>query len=195
MIAWTNFVVLAASTLMTYVLYVLSVQPAALERRIGPAAFPRCTRYRVLAGVFMTIACANYVVYYFHPLPVPLPRTFPGPYWVWVAAAAVIAIPSGYLFGRGVRDAGEETMRPRKEHALYGGIYGKIRHPQMAGELPFFWVFAFLLDSPFLALYSFVWVPIFLAFCLAEEKDLGLRYGAAYEEYRRRTGFFFPKGK
>ncbi|NIV40707.1 MAG: isoprenylcysteine carboxyl methyltransferase, partial [Anaerolineae bacterium] len=52
---------------------------------------------------------------------------------------------------------------------------------------------AFLLHSPFLALYSLVWIPIFVAISLAEERDLVLRYGKAYEEYRERTGFFLPK--
>ena len=52
---------------------------------------------------------------------------------------------------------------------------------------------AFLLHSPFLVLYSFVWVPIFIMMCLAEEKDLLIRYGEAYAEYQKHTGFLFPK--
>jgi protein-S-isoprenylcysteine O-methyltransferase Ste14 len=28
-----------------------------------------------------------------------------------------------------------------------------------------------------------------------EEKDLMIRYGKAYEEYRKKTGFWFPKNK
>lgn len=84
-------------------------------------------------------------------------------------------------------------MVPKKEHTLYGGIYGKIRHPQAAGELVMWWVMAFFLHSPFLALFSFVWVPVFCVVCLVEERDLRIRYGEAYEAYRQRTGFFFPK--
>ena len=76
---------------------------------------------------------------------------------------------------------------------MYGGIYEKIRHPQALGELPFWWVIAFLLHSPFLVLYSLVWIPIFVLMCLAEEQDLLLRYGEAYEEYMQRTGRFFPR--
>ena len=193
MIAWINLVVLVASALLVLVFYVKSVRPAALERKIGPDAYARCTRYRTLSGVFMIVALAGYVLYVFHPLQVGLPATFPWHWWVSALIAGVIALPSGWLFYRGVKDAGEETMRPKKEHTLYGGIYEKIRHPQAVGELPFFWVFAFLLHSPFLALFSFLWVPIFLAMSLAEEKDLALRYGESYEAYRRRTGFLFPK--
>ena len=29
--------------------------------------------------------------------------------------------------------------------------------------------------------------------CLAEEKDLVIRYGEAYLEYKRNTGFLIPK--
>jgi protein-S-isoprenylcysteine O-methyltransferase Ste14 len=193
MIAWINVAVMIVSTLLTMYFYVKSVGPAALEKKIGSAAYPACARYRSISGIFMGIACVNYVVYLFYPLPVSLARTFPWPWWVSALIAVSIAIPSAYLFGRGVRDAGEETMTPRKEHVLYEGIYDKIRHPQALGEMPFWWVIAFLLHSPFLVLYSFVWVPIFIAMCRAEERDLLIRYGQAYAEYRERTGFLLPK--
>ena len=104
-----------------------------------------------------------------------------------------IGVPSGYLMYRGLKDAGEESLAPKKEHGLYGGIYERMRHPQAVGELPFWWVFAFALHSPFLVVFSFVWVPIFYATCLVEERDLVLRYGEPYEAYRRSTGFVVPK--
>ena len=94
---------------------------------------------------------------------------------------------------RGVKDAGAETMRPDPEHTLYGGIYERIRHPQAVGELSLWWVLAFLVHSPFLVLFSFVYVPVWYYFCVAEERDLVIRYGAAYDDYRRRTGFWLPK--
>ncbi|RME46692.1 MAG: hypothetical protein D6791_07630 [Chloroflexi bacterium] len=193
MIAWTNFAVLIVSAVLCLYFYVKSAGPAALEQKIGPAAYPKCTRYRMLASIFMTIAGINYVVYYFYPLPIPLPRTFPWPWWVSALIAVVIAVPAGYLWVRGMKDAGEETMFVKKEHGLYGGIYEKIRHPQAVGELPYWWVIAFLLHSPFLVLFSFIWVPIFAIMCWAEEQDLVLRYGEAYEAYRQRTGAFIPK--
>ena len=195
MIAWINLAVLIVSTALTLYFYVRSAGPAALEKRIGEVAYRKCTQYRIISSIFMTLASINYVVYVFYPLPLPLARTFPWPWWVSALIAAAIAVPSGYLFFRGMKDAGEETMLVKKEHALYGGIYEKIRHPQAVGELPFWWVFAFLCHSPFLVLYSFVWVPIFYWMSLAEEKDLVLRYGDEYEAYRKRTGFVFPKSK
>ena len=193
MVAWINVAVLVLSTLLCLAFYVRSAGPAALATKIGARAYPLCTRYRFLAAALMSVATANYVIYYFYPLPIQLPRAFPWPWWVSAVIALVIAVPSGYLFLRGVRDAGMETMLVRAEHTLYGGIYEKIRHPQAAGELPFWWVVAFLLHSPFLALYSLVWIPIFFIMSLAEERDLAIRYGEAYEKYRERTGFLLPK--
>lgn len=195
MIPWINFAVLILSTLLFTYFYVLSAGPAAREARNGPRAYPLCSRYRIIASILMTVATVNYVIYCFYPLPIPIPTTFPWPWWVSAVIALAIAIPSGYLFVRGMKDAGEETMIPRKEHTLYGGIYETIRHPQAAGELPFWWVVAFLLHSPFLALYSLVWIPIFVGICLAEERDLVIRYGEAYEAYRAHTGFLLPRRK
>jgi protein-S-isoprenylcysteine O-methyltransferase Ste14 len=193
MIAWLNFVVLVISTLLTLYFYVKSAGPAALEQKIGPIAYKKCTQYRFISGLFMGIVTINYIVYVFYPLPVPLPQTFLWSWWVSALIAVVIAIPSGYVWIRGMKDAGEETMVVKKEHTMYGGIYQKIRHPQAVGELPFWWVMAFVLHSPFLVLYSLVWIPIFIAMCWAEERDLLIRYGEAYREYQKRTGFLIPR--
>ena len=193
MIAWINLIVMIASAFLMLYFYVKSVSPAALEKKIGDSAYARCKRYRIIASVFETIALINYVVYFFYPLPVPLPRTFPWDWWISIVIAIAIAIPAGYLMWRGLKDAGEESLAPKKEHSLYGGIYEKVRHPQATGELPFWWVAAFILNSPFLALFSIIWIPIFYIFCWAEERDLAMRYGEPYLEYKRNTGFLIPK--
>lgn len=193
MIAWVNFSVLIVSSVLFTLFYVKSVSPAALEKRIGASAYPRCAAYRVISSIFMTIVAVNYILYYWFPLPLPLPRTFVWPWWVSAVIAALIAVPALYLMLRGIKDAGEETMTPKREHKLYGGIYLRIRHPQALGEFPLWWVLAFLVNSPFLVLFSFAYIPVWYYFCVAEERDLLIRYGAAYEEYRARTGFWLPK--
>jgi protein-S-isoprenylcysteine O-methyltransferase Ste14 len=195
MIAWINLVVLICSAILFLYYYIKSVQPAQLEKKIGEDAYPLCTRYRVIASLFMGVALVNYVLFFFYPLPLPLPVSFPWSWWGSALLALMIAIPGGYLWVRGMKDAGEETMLVKKEHVLYKGIYTKIRHPQAAGEITFWWVFAFLLNSPFLVLFSFVWIPIFYVMCLAEEKDLVIRYGDTYGNYRKNTGFLIPKRK
>ena len=56
------------------------------------------------------------------------------------------------------------------------------------------WVADLFIDaSPFLVVISFVWLPVWYGWCVAEEKDLLLRYGEAYESYRQRTGMFIPR--
>lgn len=193
MIAGLNFGILIISSLLFLIFYVKSVSPASLEKRIGPSAYQRCAAYRVISSFFMMIVAVNYILYYWFPLPLPLPRTFPWSWWVSAIIAVFIAIPSLYLMIRGVKDAGEETMTPKREHTMYGGIYTRIRHPQAVGEFPLWWVLAFLAHSPFLVLFSFAYVPVWYYMCVAEERDLLIRYGAAYEEYRKKTGLWFPK--
>lgn len=193
MVPWINLVSLIIATKLLLYFYMKSAGPAALEKRIGERAYRHCTIYRLLAGGFEFVVMANYVVYVFYPLPTGLPERFPWPWWVSILIAALIGLPAGYLMYRGLKDAGEESIIVKQEHTLYGGIYQRMRHPQAVGEMPLFWAIAFLLNSPFLVLWSFVYVPVFIVMCWAEERDLLIRYGEAYKAYRRRVGLFFPK--
>jgi len=196
MAAWINFVILLLATGGMHLLYLLSVRPAALEKKIGVSAYQRCGVYRMICSLLMGVVTVNYILYHWYPLPIdPWPVTFPWSYWISVVIAVLIAIPSGVLLLVAMRDAGEETLRPDKSHSLYQGIYEKIRHPMALGELPFWWVFAFLVHSPFLVVYSLIFIPIFLWWCLAEEKDLLIRYGEAYQDYLDQTPRFIPKSK
>lgn len=192
MIAWLNVVCLVAATILTALFYVKSAGPAALEQRIGPAAYARCGRYRAVSMVFMFLGMANYVVYYFYPLPLPLPKEFPWSHWISAVAGTALSLPAVYLMMRGMRDAGKEALVPQKEQTLYGGIYERVRHPQ-AWEAVLWFTFALWLHSPFLVLYSFVWLAVEYLMVMAEERDLGLRFGRAYLDYRQRTPAFLPR--
>lgn len=192
-IAWVNFACMILASLLFLYFYVRSVSPATLEKILGPGAYARCGRDRIVASVFEMLIVVNYVLYTLHPLTVPLPEKFPWSWWISALIALAIAIPSMTLMVIGLKDAGEEALLPKKEHKMYGGIYTKIRHPQAAGEVFLWWVFAFLLNSPFLVLFSFIYIPIFIMLCFAEEQDLLWRYGDAYADYVRRTGAFWPK--
>jgi protein-S-isoprenylcysteine O-methyltransferase Ste14 len=193
MIEWINFILMLVFPVLAAYYYAQSVSIIQLERKIGPEAYERCAQYRYISLFFFIMTCITYLVYYFYPLPVPLPQTFPISGWILAPIAALFIIPLGYIYYRAVKDAGEETMRPKKDNELYGGIYAKIRHPQAVALLPIGWILGFILNSPFLVLLSFIWVPAFYLMCLAEEKDLILRYGDTYREYMNKTGFFFPK--
>jgi methanethiol S-methyltransferase len=193
MIAWINMAVLLFSSLAFLLFYVLSARPAGQEKLIGPRAYRRCFHYRLVAGALEGVITANYILYYFFPLATPLPEKFPWAWWISLIIALLICIPVTILMLIGVRDAGEETMHPRKDHVMYAGIYTKLRHPQAVGEVFLFLVMALLLHSPFLAVFSLIFFPIFIVMCYAEEQDLMLRYGEAYAEYCRKTGAFWPK--
>ena len=190
-VAWINFAIMLVTGAIFPWLYIKSVGPAALEQKIGERAYAVCGRYRMAAVVFMLVTFGSYGVYSFNPLPVPLARFFPWPWWVSALIALALAIPAGYLLMRGMLDAGNETLRPDKATRLFGGIYQKIRHPQ-AWEVVFWFVAAFLLHSPFLFIFSFIWLPVEFAMVMAEEKDLLIRFGSSYREYRQRTGAFLP---
>lgn len=193
LIPWINFAVLVIATLFLFYFYMRSASPAQLEKKIGESAYQKCGRYRMIASVFEIIAITTYVVYSYYPLPLSIPETFPWPYTVSFLIAVIIAVPSGYVMIRGVIDAGQDSVTPKKKGRLFGGIYKKIRHPQAMGELPLWWAFSFFLNSPFLAIYSIVWIPIFVTIARAEEKDLLIRFGDKYAKYQEQTGFIIPK--
>jgi len=194
MIEWVNVITLISASFVMLYLYVKSVRIAALEKKIGKNAYKKCGRFRILASGAEIIVIINYVGYFFFPLDIwDLPRTFP---WEWgfsILLALIIGVPSGFLMVKGLSDAGKETMFPQEKQVLYQGIYQKIRHPQAAGELPLWWSLALLLNSPFLALYSFVWIPIFFIMMREEEEDLLIRFGEVYRHYRNTTGMIFPQ--
>jgi methanethiol S-methyltransferase len=193
MIAWANFATLLFSAMLFLYFYIRSVSPAGLELVVGHRAYEQCRRDRLISAGFELLVTINYVVYIFFPLPLRLPRQFPWAWWVSFLIALAIGIPALALMARGVQDAGEETLRPTKEQPLFEGIYKRIRHPQAVGEVFIWWVLAFVLHSPFLALFSFFFIPVFLIMCWAEEQDLLLRFGESYANYCQRTGAFWPR--
>ena len=193
MIANLNFVVLISSALIFFALYVISVSPAHLERRWGEKAYPRCGRIRVVAMIFEFIAVGCYIVYYFYPLLFSLPMHFAWGWPISLALGTLIGVPSIWLMVKGMMDAGSESAMPDKSHTLYGGIYQYMRHPQATGEMTVWWAIAFWLNSPFLVLLSFMWVPLFYLMCVIEERDLVVRYGQPYLDYQKQAGFLLPK--
>ena len=130
---------------------------------------------------------ANYVLYRFYPLPVPVAEKFPWSWWVSIFLVALIGVPATALMMKGARDAGEEILQPKPDHQMYGGIYTRLRHPQAVGEVFLFAVTGLLLNSPFQTLYSLIFFPIFILMGYAEEQDLLLRYGETDTDFCRCT--------
>jgi protein-S-isoprenylcysteine O-methyltransferase Ste14 len=166
-----------------------------MKKKIGPKAYQRCGMIRAIAMVFMFVVMANYVLFYFYPPDnFPMPLSFSWPYWVSIVIAVILGIPSLYLMVRGMIDAGKEMAVPQQDGEMYGGIYKQIRHPQ-AWEAVLWFVIAFALHSPFLVFISIFFLPVEYWMVRAEEKDLVLRFGEAYQNYINDVGMFWPKRK
>lgn len=193
MIKALNFISLVITPFLYLYYYIKSVKPATLEKEIGLSAYEKSKNYRIIASIFMMIAFLNYIIYFFYPILYRISIKFQWNYIVSLIIGLIIMIPSIYLFIKGMIDAGEETLVPKKSHELYKGIYLKIRHPQALGEFLLWICISFFLNSPFLLMFSVIWLPIHIIMCKQEEKDLLIRYRNSYKEYKNMTGFFIPK--
>lgn len=175
------------------ILYVIGVSPARLEQKIGKRSYKYCGLIRTVSMFFLLIVIISYVIYALYPLSLSIPASFPWNYWISLLIAIVITIPSLCLMIRALIDAGTEAAIPKKEHTMFRGIYEKIRHPQAVGELPLWFAISFFIHSLHMAIFSIVWIPVWYWWCIAEEKDLLIRYGDNYVNYMELTGRFFPK--
>ena len=106
MLAWINFSVLLFSSLAFLYFYVHSVSPAGRARIIGDKAYRLCFYDRLVAGALEMVITGNFILYYFFPLPTPLPNHFPWPCWLSLLMAAAIGISANSLLSLGVRDTG-----------------------------------------------------------------------------------------
>ncbi|NDJ75177.1 MAG: hypothetical protein GYB65_02870 [Chloroflexi bacterium] len=192
MVVYANLCCMVALTLLASATYLASVRPGAWEKRIGPSAYVRSNRYRSITAVLIMLITITYVLYALFPLPM-IPPHLAWRWWISALIACLLATPGLYLTVQGVSDTGEGTLVVRKDQPLYAGIYRHIRHPQAVGELLLWLAIAFLLHSPFLVFYSLLWLPLHVWFCLAEERDLLLRYGEAYQAYQQQAGFWWPR--
>lgn len=191
--AWINLTLMLISGVSAFYWYARSVQPAQLSKKIGPKAYKICAKWRKISLYCYLVFFLSYLLYYFFPLSTPFPRNFAWSYLISVGLGVLIGIPSFWILYRGIKDAGDESLIPHPEHELFTGIYQYLRHPQIQGEYLSFWTLTFIINSPFLSLLNFLWaIPIALILIM-EEKDLSIRYGQAYEDYRRKTGLFLPK--
>jgi methanethiol S-methyltransferase len=117
-IARLNFGCLLLASLLFLHYYVRSASSAGGAWIVGLRACADAGRDRIIAPVFELIAAAGNVAYFFYPWPAPLPKAFP---WTWpvsILIAMVIGVPAGTLMAIGLRDAGEEAMRPKAEHRM-----------------------------------------------------------------------------
>lgn len=178
-------------TIAFSMLYIISIQPASLALRIGDRAYPLCGIVRMAAMVFEMITLAGYILFIFGDA---------YNYRIVDHNALIIQIPGGIItiltlsfMIYSTIIAGREATAPRKDSALYQGIYHYMRHPQTLGEMLSWLGIAMVLNSLPLLLYSFIWIPLFISFTILEDNDLTVRFGKDYIEYTQRVGIFWRK--
>ena len=144
-----------------------------------------------VSGLALMAAALAYLI---HPesmrwsaLPLPWAR------WLGAALAACM-IPLIYWLFSSLGKNVTPTVLTREQHALVTtGPYRWVRHPLYSvGAL--FWLFLSLVAANwFIGLVILVASPVMGIRTHLEEQKLVERFGKEYEEYRKRTGQFFPR--
>jgi protein-S-isoprenylcysteine O-methyltransferase Ste14 len=174
--------------------YIISIQPMKRAEKRGDKAWKECKTFRSVGGIFELISVINLILWIWYPLPLLGEWRISSNIWVGLIIGLCMLVPCLILVGKGVIDAGSETLSPSKETEMYGGIYNHIRHPQSLGEFPLFVALGFMLNSWFFVLISLIFIIVYIPIMIHfEEKDLVRRFGDKYKEYQEHTGALFPK--
>jgi protein-S-isoprenylcysteine O-methyltransferase Ste14 len=191
-IAWLNLISLATSGFLFGYLSTMSVMPVTREEKRGEKAWVECKWLRLASFGFATLMIVNTILWVWFPIP-ELAWSTSLELTTRIGIVLLIGVPCFGICTKAMKDAGEEMNWPLKETKLHGGIYNYIRHPGIVGEMPFYVLIAFILDSGFLTLWMLVYIILYSAINIYyEEKDLEKRFGAAYIDYRDRTGMIIP---
>jgi preprotein translocase subunit YajC len=162
MIARINLVVLIVATLLGLYFYVKRVGFKKTEIQNTQESL-KVIKYQTLAELLMTLVGINYVVYFLYPIPLFMPLSFSWGWRVSATIAVAIALLSSYYWWRSL---------PSQPHpATILGTHDHFQDPQVLSDLSFWWVLGFLLHSPFLVMFSLMWIPIYFLFNWWEHKD------------------------
>jgi len=108
------------------------------------------------------------------------------------AAGIVIARQRRKELTQWVLVGGPEVSRRDKGRLLTGGIYSRTRNPRYLEFLAFAFVYtAFANYAGIWVLYALMYPALHLV-VLLEERELRERFGAEYDEYRRRVPRYLP---
>ena len=119
------------------------------------------------------------------------------PSWFAIAAGCGLIAIEGYLLVRVERELGTRRLVGQAEltgtgEMFSGGLYAHVRHPRYMGMFSALLGAALLAGSSWLWIVLLLWWPFALMVIRLEEKELTARFGATYEEYRKRVPPFLP---
>lgn len=189
--ALVNGITIIISTIGLAYFYGQSVNPRCKYGELDEAIIKKCGDYRLIAGLFETIILIGYIIFYFIQIPqsIDVFNHFIYPIIILV----LLLIPAIFLYIKGIKDAGEETLKPQVDNPMFGGIYSKMRHPQTTATVLFYFAIAFGSNQLFLILYTILLSMVYIYITYLEEDDLIIKYGDDYRKYREKTGRFIPK--
>lgn len=170
--------------------------PAHLEKNIGSIAYDYCSKKRGKARFILSLSTLCFILYSMIPIRIwPLDaQLFENNFIISTLVSLILLIPGTIVFILGRKALGKESEAPKSyRRVIETGIYSKIRHPQLLGEMLFLLFFAVLFNQFFLIAFTILfWIPNYLAWCYFEEKDLVLRFGDDYIQYQKRTKKLLP---
>ncbi|MBN2738433.1 MAG: DUF1295 domain-containing protein [Spirochaetales bacterium] len=174
------------------ILYMISVSPEKLSRKIGYDAYKLCGCFRAIAILMYLISYLTFVLYPFFPVSEDFNQSLPWNNFISMVISIASGIVALILVILGMKDSGAEAIAPDKSSKLYQGIYNYMRHPQIMAELIWWFTTALFLHSLPLFIASFFWIIPFITFAFIEDQDLQLRYGDTFIQYKQRVAPFFP---
>jgi protein-S-isoprenylcysteine O-methyltransferase Ste14 len=145
------------------------------------------------AGMIL-LGCAVMVALGFgkeHPIvTIPLPRDIS--YFFLLATGAFV---TATVLNLAIQGLGAPFAVALSKKVADGWLYSRTRNPMVLGTLLFAVVLGFWLQSLHVVLWAAGWLsPAWLIVVrVYEERELELRFGAAYVEYRRQTPFLWPR--
>jgi protein-S-isoprenylcysteine O-methyltransferase Ste14 len=103
-----------------------------------------------------------------------------------------------WIFWRVKRDMGAARLVGQTELSGGGeiarhGIYARLRHPRYVGSFLAILGACLIAGTRAMWIAAAVWTALALAAISFEERELSIRFGAAYEEYSRRVPRFIPR--
>jgi protein-S-isoprenylcysteine O-methyltransferase Ste14 len=123
--------------------------------------------------------------------------SYEAPVWLrWAGVAlGLAAIPSARWVLRAIGSNVSETILTKSSHQLVThGPYRWIRHPLYTTGIVLFVSLGLIAANWFILLFAAIaLLAIRFAVVPREERELVARFGARYEEYRRRTGAMTPR--
>ncbi|MFW9949310.1 MAG: methyltransferase [Candidatus Thorarchaeota archaeon] len=191
--SWFNYIALNLSAILSFYLYILSVMPKTREKKKGEKAWKECIILRYLSELFWLILVICIFLWPLFPISF-LNFVICENYLFIFTISILIIIPSSLLVFLSVKDAGSETIKTLQDTTMYGGIYNQLRHPQITGATPIFIALCLIVNSLTLLINLIILMIIIIPIVIYyEEKDLILRFGNSYINYKKETGALIPK--